>query len=48
MNAVWTGADAQVIDPGELRRNRGDRIESAFPFLDKSLIPHVIRIDPDA
>ena len=47
-NAVWTGANAQIIDPGELRQNPGDRIESAFPFFDKKLIPPVIRINAGA
>ena len=47
-NAVWTGANAQITDPGELRQHPDHRIESAFPFLDKHLIPPVIRINPVA
>ncbi len=47
-NAVWTRANAQIIDPGKLRQKPDHRIESAFPFLDKHLIPPVIRINSDA
>ena len=47
-DAVWTRANAQIIDPGELPRNPDDRIESAFPFFKMKLIPPVIRINPDA
>ena len=47
-NAVWTGANAQIFDPGELGQKLDLRIESAFPFLDKHLIPPVILIKPDA
>ena len=44
-NAVWTGANAKIFDPGELGQNPDHRIESAFPFLNKHLIPPVIRIN---
>ena len=48
-NAVWTRANAQIIDPRELQQKNTDHlIESAFPFLDEDLIPPVIRINPDA
>ena len=47
-NAVWTGANAQITDPGKLRQHPSHRIESAFPFLDEDLIPPVIRINPVA
>ena len=45
-NAVWTKENADIFDPGELQQNTHHRIESAFPFLDKRLIPPVIRIKP--
>ena len=47
-NAVWTRANAQIFDPGNLRQNPDHRIEAAFSFLDRHLIPPVIRINPDA
>ena len=46
-NAVWTGVNAKIIDPRDLRQDPDHRIESAFPFLDKNLIPPVIRTNLD-
>ena len=54
-NAVWAGgneeklanANAEIFGKEDLPRNGTDRIESPFPFLDKCLIPPVIRIKPD-
>ena len=47
-NAVWSPEIAKIFDPGKLQLNYSDLIESAFPFLDKNLIPPVIFINPDA
>ena len=44
-NAVWDRTNANIFDPTELRKDPTHRIESAFSFLDKRLIPPVIRID---
>ena len=44
-NAIWTPANAEVLEPDNLTEY-GNRIESsAFPFLDKHLIPPVILIN---
>ena len=45
-NAVWSKENAEFFAPSELAKNSGDRIESAFPFWDPSLIPPVIRVNP--
>ena len=44
--AVWNPKTADIFDPGELRLNPSDRVESAFPFLDKNPVPPVIRTKP--
>ena len=43
--AVWSGKNSKIFESEELRHNPDDRIESAFSFLDKDLIPPVIRIN---
>ena len=48
-NAIWTGRDREIFGPGKLRERPDHGMESAaFPFLDRDLIPPVIRIRPDA
>ena len=47
-NAVWTMANAEIIEPKDLGQKTDHQIKSAFPFLDKQLIPPVIRINRDA
>ena len=43
----WANANAEIFEPKALQLNGKDRIESPFPFLDKGLIPPVIRIKPE-
>ena len=48
-NAIWTGRNCEVFAPASLPAESDHRMESAaFPFLDMSLIPPVIRINPEA
>ena len=39
---------ACIFGPEQLTKQRGDRVQSAFAFLNKGLIPPVIRINPNA
>ena len=41
-------SSACVFSPEQLKKRRGDRVQSAFAFLNKGLIPPVIRINPGA
>ena len=45
--AIWVGDNAKVLDPLNCLMDKGDFIESPFPFLKRNLIPPVILIDPD-
>ena len=42
----WIQTSACIFGPEQLTKQRGDRVQSAFAFLSKDLIPPVIRINP--
>ena len=47
--AIWTGRNCKVFAPADLPTESNHRMESAaFPFLDISLIPPVIRLNSEA
>lgn len=47
--AIWTGRDCKIFAPEMLPQSSDHRMESAaFPFVDRNLIPPVIRINPDS
>ena len=48
-HAIWTGRNCCIFAPENLPESSRHRMESsAFPFLDRNLIPPVIRINPEA
>ena len=46
-NAVWNPDEAEIFGSAKLLQDpKNHRIESAFPFFSKCLIPSVIRVNP--